>query len=109
MRNGPNGEFQFTPMPTEMRGFQVSPRNNSLKPGMVDPEGVKPLGQLVELLKGIETDGNTLVSLGLASTHRRVPSVFRVSRNWPPTPVSVRSGLVVPNTEPILAKIDGRI
>ena len=31
MRNGPNGEFQLTPMPIARRGFQVSPTKNSLK------------------------------------------------------------------------------
>jgi len=29
MRNGPNGEFQFTPMPTEIRGRGLSPRKIS--------------------------------------------------------------------------------
>src|SRR5690606_15006613 len=29
MRNGPKGEFQFTPMPTEIRGLAVSPRKTS--------------------------------------------------------------------------------
>src|SRR4051812_9019769 len=107
MRNGPKGEFQFTPMPTETRGFQVSPRNNSLKPAMVEPEGVSPLGQVVVLLNGMDTEGSVFVSLGLASTHRRVPSLLRTSRNWPATPVSDKAGLVVPNTDPILAKIEG--
>src|SRR5690606_5101083 len=31
MRNGPNGEFQFTPMPIARRGFQVSPTKTSRK------------------------------------------------------------------------------
>ena len=47
MRNGPNGEFQFTPKPTDTRGFGVSPRNVSRNAGrrLAEFRPCVPVGQ----------------------------------------------------------------
>ena len=42
MRNGPNGEFQFTPNPTETRGFGVLPKKDSENGAMPNEPSGQP-------------------------------------------------------------------
>src|SRR3546814_15320565 len=81
--NGPNGEFQLTPKPTDTRGLGVSPTYSSSKGGRTS---VAPVGHFP-----------------LPSVPTRVPVVLLVK-----TPsAEVRTGSFNPNTAPAPPNIDG--
>ena len=63
IRNGPNGEFQLTPIPIEMRGLAELPRKISWNGGTVEPIAV--LAALARQVGGVRLVGEVTVEMAL--------------------------------------------